>query len=135
MLCSYACGSAEHAVSRRAFLGSVATGALGAFGLGSLVQPAAAEELARAQKRVLLVWLNGGVSQLETWDPKPGTPTGGPFLTIPPPVPGTHNCELLPRTAKQRHRLAVVRGGDTPEDDPRQGAYIMHTRRRQEPAI
>jgi uncharacterized protein (DUF1501 family) len=135
MRCSYACGSAEHILSRRAFLGGVASGALGAFGFGSLIQPAAAEELARAQKRVLVVWLSGGVSQLETWDPKPGTNTGGPFQTIATSVPGVHICELLPYSAKMMHRMALVRGLNTAEDDHGKGAYIMHTGRRQEPAM
>ncbi|MFO0929189.1 MAG: DUF1501 domain-containing protein [Gemmataceae bacterium] len=128
---SYACGSPEHAVSRRGFL----AGAAGAMGFGSLVQPAAAKELARQEKRVLVVWLSGGVSQLETWDPKPGTATGGPFQTIATPVPGTHVCELLPHTAKQMKRIALVRGVNTAENDHAKGAVFMHTGRRQEPAM
>ena len=134
MLASYACGSPEHAVSRRGFLGGVA-GALGALGFGHLVHPAAAEALAKGQKRVLVVWLSGGVSQLETWDPKPGTNTGGPFQSIATSVPGVHISELLPHTAKVMHHLALVRGVNTAEDDHAKGYYIMHTGRRQEPAM
>lgn len=134
MDCSYACHSAEHALSRRAFLAG-AVGGLGAMGLGTLVQPAMAKELAKAQKRVLLVWLSGGVSQLETWDPKPGTNTGGPFQTIATSVPGTHICELLPYTARLMHRLALVRGINTAENDHGKGYVIMHTGRRPEPAM
>jgi uncharacterized protein (DUF1501 family) len=128
---SYACGSDEHVLSRRGFLG----GALGALSLGAFVRPAFARELDRQQKRVLMVWLHGGSSQLETWDPKPGTKTGGPFQAIPTSVPGVHICELLPYTAKQMHHLALVRGLNTAEDDHGKGAYIMHTGRRQEPAM
>src|SRR5262245_15037194 len=104
---TYACRSPEHAVSRRAFLGSAlgAAGVLGASGFGSLKANA---ELAGAGKRVLCVFLSGGVSQLETWDPKPGTDTGGPFRAIPTSVPGVHVSELLPHTAGQMHRLAIV---------------------------
>jgi uncharacterized protein (DUF1501 family) len=131
----YACGSAEHGISRRGFLGGVAVGAAGLLGFGSLVQPLAAKELQQASKRVLVIWLSGGVSQLETWDPKPGTNTGGPFLTIPTSVPGIQICELLPYTAQQMHLLAVVRGVNTAEDDHGKGAYIMQTGRRQEPAM
>ncbi len=129
----YACGSAEHVLSRRTFLGGVAAGAA-ALGFGGLVHPLAAKELQQADKRVVLIWLSGGVSQLETWDPKPGTNTGGPFLTIPTSVPGTHICELLPYTARMMHHLALVRGINTQEDDHGKGAYIMHTGRRQDPA-
>jgi hypothetical protein len=111
------------------------TGTLGALTLGSFTRPAFARQLEKEQKRVLMVWLHGGSSQLETWDPKPGTSTGGPFQAIPTSVPGIHICELLPHTARQMHRLALVRGLNTAEDDHGKGAYIMHTGRRQEPAM
>jgi uncharacterized protein (DUF1501 family) len=135
MDCSYACGSSQHAVSRRSFLGATAAGAAGFLGLGGMIQPGAAAELNRQQKRVLLVWLSGGVSQLETWDPKPGTDTGGPFQAIPTTVPGMHISELLPYTAQQMHRLALIRGVNTKEDDHGLGSVIMHTGRRQDPAM
>ena len=135
MKCWYACNSAEHQISRRRFLGGMTAGALGAVGFANLVQPAAAKELASAQKRVLVILLSGGSSQLETWDPKPGTDTGGPFQTIPTSVPGVHICELLPYTAKQMHRMALVRGINTAEDDHGHGAIIMQTGRRLEPAM
>src|SRR5262245_6561141 len=124
-----ACNSPAHVISRRAFLGGAA-----AMGIGALANPLAAKELASNEKRVRLIWLAGGVSQLETWDPKPGTDTGGPFQTIPTSAPGAHICELLPHTAKRMHRIALVRGINTQENDHGKGAYIMHTGRRQEPA-
>jgi hypothetical protein len=130
MECHYACNSPEHAISRRHFLGG-----LGALGLGGMFQPLLAGHLAKQQKRVLMVWLAGGVSQLETWDPKPGTPTGGPFQTIATSVAGIHICELLPFTARQMHHMALVRGINTKEDEHSRGAYIMHTGRRQEPRM
>ena len=130
--CRYACRTAEHLVSRRAFLGASATAALGAVGFAA---PGAAAELAKAQKRVLVIFLSGGVSQLETWDPKPNTDTGGPFKAIQTSVPGTHICELLPHTAKQAHRLAIVRGVNINSDDHGVGEKIMMTGRRPEPGI
>src|SRR5262245_64784299 len=134
MHCHYACRSPEHALSRRAFLAGAA-GTLGALGFADLLQPQATAALAKGQKRVLVVWLSGGVSQLATWDPKPGTDTGGPFQTIATSAPGVHICELLPHTAKQMHRLALVRGINTAEDDHGKGYVIMHTGRRPEPAM
>jgi hypothetical protein len=65
--------------------------------------------LKKREKQVLFVWLDGGMSQLETWDPKPNTLFGGPFRTIPTSVPGIHVSELVPKTAKQMHHLALVR--------------------------
>jgi len=128
----YACRSPEHHISRRRFLGATAAGALG---FGGMVQPAAAKELEAAQKRVLVVFLAGGSSQLETWDPKPGTDTGGPFKAIPTSVPGVHISELLPYTARQMHRLALVRGINTANDDHGQGEIFMQTGRRPDPAM
>src|SRR5262245_17076412 len=132
MFCHYACGSPEHAMSRRGFLG---VGAAGLMGFAGMVHPLAAHELQRAHKRVVVIDLRGGVSQLATWDPKPGTDTGGPFQTIATSVPGVHVCELLPHTAKRMHRLALVRGINTAEDDHAKGYVIMHTGRRPEPAM
>jgi uncharacterized protein (DUF1501 family) len=131
MQCTYACDSSDHPLSRRGFL---AAGA-GLLGLHALTQPVAAKALAGADKRVLVIWLAGGVSQLETWDPKPATNTGGPFQTVGTKVPGVHLCELLPHTAALMPRLALVRGVNTAEDEHGRGAVIMHTGRRQEPGI
>src|SRR5947209_2821415 len=133
--CPYACHSAEHELSRRGFLTSAALGTAGLLGFGPVARAAASGQLAKAQKRVLVIFLHGGVSQLETWDPKPGTDTGGPFRAIPTSVPGTHICELLPYTAKQMHRLALVRGINTAEDEHGRAAEIMLTGRRMEPAL
>ncbi len=132
MKAHYACSSPEHALSRRQFLVGSAAGA-GLLGFRGMLSPANAGELRRQDKRVLVIFLAGGLSQLESWDPKPGTNTGGPFQAIPTSVPGVHLCELLPHTAGQMHRLAVIRSINTAEDEHGRGAYIMHTGRRQTP--
>ena len=102
MKCNYACCSPEHRIARRQFLGGLA-GGLGVLsgGLGSLASPGATRKLAGHQRRVLVVYLSGGLSQLESWDPKPKTDTGGPFRAIATATPGIHLCELLPKTALQ----------------------------------
>ncbi len=128
----YACNSPEHALSRRQFLAGSATAA-GLLGFRGMLSPANAEAIRRQDKRVLVIFLAGGSSQLETWDPKPGTNTGGPFQAIPTSVPGTHISELLPYTAQQAHRFAIVRSLNTAQDDHGQGAYIMQTGRRRTP--
>lgn len=138
MKSNYACGSSEHGMHRRAFLGRLATGAsLGAgvatVGLGGFVTgtPAVADQLKARRKRVLNIFLHGGVSQLETWDPKPNTDTGGPFRTIATSVPGVHICELLPHTAKQMHRLSIIRSLDTKNGDHGRGVVEMTTGRKE----
>lgn len=131
MKCDYACRSAEHLVSRRRFLGGMAAGAGAIAGLGALTRPALAAGMERQGKQMLVIWLAGGASQLETWDPKPGTDTGGPFRAIPTSVPGTMITELMPDTARQMHRIALVRGLNTKENDHGKGHYLMHTGRAQ----
>src|SRR5436309_3652499 len=107
------CGSADHAISRRGFLGTAAA-ALGtaAFAdmtrLNFLSSSALAGEMKKQQKRVILLWLAGGASQLETWDPKPGAVTGGPFRSIQTAVPGVRISELMPKmAARMNHTLAI----------------------------
>ncbi|MBI3836373.1 MAG: DUF1501 domain-containing protein [Planctomycetia bacterium] len=133
MKCHYACRSPEHMFERRKFLGGLAGGVGAATTLNfSGLLDAAMPELDAAQKHILIIWLAGGLSQLESWDPKPKTDTGGPFRAIPTSVPGTHICELLPYTARQMHHLALVRSINTKENDHGKGHYCMTTGRRQE---
>jgi hypothetical protein len=137
--CSSFCGSPEHAVSRRGFLAGVAAGAA-AFAadmtaLDVLTAPALAAELKRTQKRVILLWLAGGASQLETWDPKPGAPTGGPFRSIATSVPGLSISELLPRMAQRMEDTCVIRSLNTKIGDHGQGARLMMQGRRDDPSV
>ncbi|RPH38119.1 MAG: DUF1501 domain-containing protein, partial [Planctomycetota bacterium] len=104
---SYACGGHHHALSRRSMLGLLAGAA------GGLLAPNVASALRSKQRQVLMIWLDGGMSQLESWDPKPGTDHGGPFRAIPTSIPGVHVSELLPFSAKRMHKLAVVRSMST----------------------
>jgi hypothetical protein len=136
MRVDYACGSAEHGIARRQFLGTMAAVGAGAItsGLGVFSTPVIARQLRSDQKRIVVFNMHGGLSQLESWDPKPGTTTGGPFRAIPTSVPGVHISELLPQTAQQMHHLCLVRGVNTSEDDHGKGAYMMLTGRRQTPA-
>src|SRR5262245_48276507 len=60
----------------------------------------------------IVLWMTGGPSQHETWDPKPDAPTEvrGPFGCIATSVPGVRVGELMPRTARLLDRLCVLRG-------------------------
>lgn len=93
-------------VARRAFLQA------GALGLAGLAMPrgAVASEPAKARS-IVLVWLWGGPSQLDTFDPKPDAPAAyrGPFSTIGTRTPGVRVCELLPKLAARSDRFSVVR--------------------------
>ena len=130
------CGSPDHAVGRRAFLGTVA-GAVAAdmTRLNVLSAPALAGELKASRKRVILLWLAGGSSQLETWDPKPGASTGGPFRSIPTDVPGLHISELMPEMAKRMTTTCVLRGLNTKNGDHVAASKIMMRGRRDEAGL
>lgn len=129
------CGSPAHALNRRAFLGAGAAGAA-AFadmtGLNVLSSPTLAGELKKNQKRVILLWLAGGSSQLETWDPKPGAPTGGPFRAIKTDVPGLAISELMPEMAKRMKHTCVIRSLNTRVGEHGGAAKIMMRGRRDE---
>lgn len=84
-----------------------------------------ADRLRQSGKRILQIFLQGGVSQLESWDPKPGTRYGGPFRAIPTSVPGMHISELLPHTARRMHHLSIVRSINSKINDHRQGMLYM----------
>jgi hypothetical protein len=136
MKCPYACQSADHDFSRRSFLGGLSLSAAtiaGGLGGALAATPGVSQQIKAKQKRILNVYLHGGVSQLESWDPKPNTDTGGPFRAIPTSVPGVHICELLPYTAKQMHHLSIVRSLNTKNQDHGKGHIEMTTGRKQMP--
>ncbi len=118
------CNPTEHGISRRRVLGTLGGGAagLGIGALGGLVQPAVGEELRKNEKQVLLLWLDGGMSQLESWDPKPNTRFGGPYRSISTSIPGVQISELMPKTAKLMHHLATVRTMKT--EDPNHSSGV-----------
>jgi hypothetical protein len=103
------CSSTAHLVSRRSMLSNMLAGAAGVGALGQLVHPLVAKEIEAKKKQVLIFLLNGGLSQFESFDPKPNTDTGGPFRSISTAVPGIHFSELMPYTAQISDKLAVVR--------------------------
>src|SRR4051812_13722571 len=62
-------------------------------------------------KSCILIFLNGGPSHLDTFDMKPHAPaeTRGEFQPISTSLPGCQVCEHLPKTARQMHRLTLIR--------------------------
>jgi uncharacterized protein (DUF1501 family) len=129
------CGSRDHAISRRGFLGAAAAGAA-VFAdmtrLDLLGSSALAGEMKKQQKRVILLWLAGGASQLETWDPKPGAVTGGPFRSIQTAVPGVHITELMPKMALRMNHTLAIRSLNTRNGDHGSGAMLMMRGRKNE---
>ena len=108
------CGSVDHRMHRRLFLQGSLAGAASVASFQSLFSVPAFAESAKARgKRCILLWLCGAPSQFETWDPKPGRPTGGPFASIPTSIPGIQISELMPKTATIMDQLTLVRSMST----------------------
>jgi uncharacterized protein (DUF1501 family) len=101
--------------SRRWFLQTGIAGLAG-LSLPDLLRFRAHGAIAVGGKRtaVILIWLSGGPSHLDTWDPKPDAPSEvrGPFRSIPTRVPGIRVSEHLPLQASILDRLALVRSVD-----------------------
>lgn len=133
------CGSPEHRPDRRGFLAGAGAAAAGfaasMTGLDVLKQPAVAAALKQGQKRIILLWLAGGASQLETWDPKPGAVTGGPFRAIKTSVPGVHISELMPQMAQRMQHTCIIRSLNTRNADHVSGAKLMMRGRRDESGV
>ncbi|MGV3722171.1 MAG: DUF1501 domain-containing protein [Actinomycetota bacterium] len=87
--------------------------ALGGLTLADLLrQPAEAAPAAGRAKSVILIWLRGGASHIDSYDMKPDAPAEvrGEFSPISTNVPGIQVCEHLPRHARMMDRLAIIRG-------------------------
>jgi len=115
---------------RRAFVGSLAGSILGAMFADDLFTPgvAAAQTAPKAKaKACIVLWMNGGPSHIDTFDPKPGQKTGGPFKAIKTSAKGMSICEHLPRIAAKAHHLAVLRGLSTREGNHDRARHLLHT--------
>jgi hypothetical protein len=75
----------------------------------------------------IVLFMEGGASHIDTWDPKPGRPTGGEFRAIGSAVPGIRVSEHLPLLARRAKKLAIVRSMTSKEGDHRRARHLMHT--------
>src|SRR5262245_49584583 len=111
------------AISRRGFLQLA-----GAAGLGlSGALAARADDLKKQNRACILLWMAGGPSQFETFDPKPGAETQGPTRAISTSVPGVQIAEHWTRTARVMHELAVIRSMTSSEGNHGRATYLLHT--------
>ncbi len=124
--------------SRRNFLGAAGGGflgfaaasqseLLGAPDLGLLLPqdgPAAAKATA---KSVIVVWLAGGPSHIDTFDPKPGVDNGGPTKAIATSADGVQIAEYLPLVASQMKHASLIRSMTSKEGSHERGRYLLHT--------
>lgn len=103
---------------------SAATASVASFsGLFSI--PTLADEAKKRGKKCILLWLCGAPSQFETWDPKPGTATSGPFPATSTNLPGVQISSLMPQCAQIMDKLAVIRSMKTEPKEHFQGIDVL----------
>jgi hypothetical protein len=119
-----------HPLSRRDWIRLMSAGVVGCSLSGwleALANDAATDP--RRKRSCILLWMNGGPSQMDTFDLKPGTPNGGPFKEIDTNVPGVKISEHLPKIAKHADRMTIIRSMSTKEADHGRATYQMRTGR------
>jgi hypothetical protein len=122
--------SKSDALSRRDWLRLSSAGVIG-YSMSGWLETLAADTAADPQRRrsCILLWMNGGPSQMDTFDLKPGHANGGPYKEIHTSVPGICISEHLPQVAKQMEHLVVVRSMSTKEADHGRATYLLRTGR------
>lgn len=113
---------AQSGVSRRRFMWSTLRAGGAGLALGDILRLRAlgAEQgVVPPDTSVIQVWLGGGPSQFETFDPKPMAPPEirGPYKAIQTKIPGAHLCEMMPLTASVLDKTAIIRSFTHPYDD------------------
>lgn len=112
-------------VDRRDWLKTLAAGAVGGLSLRDWIGLQAAE-LRRQGMACILLWMQGGPSQFETFSPKSG-PTGGETRAIATSVPGIEIAETLPETAQVMDQLCLIRSMTSKEGSHPRASYLLHT--------
>jgi uncharacterized protein (DUF1501 family) len=119
----------SHEVNRRGFV-KVGLGGMLSMLMAQFVDPRQAFAQAGPggkAKACILLWMNGGPSHLDTFDPKPGTTNGGPFKSIRTRAQGVEICEHLPNVAEVADKMAIIRGMTSKEGNHARAQYLMHT--------
>lgn len=112
-------------VSRRAMLGATGATILG-LSVKDLLAYAGNDHKATAEN-VILFWNGGGMSHIDTWDPKPGRPTAGELAPIKTNVAGIEISEIFPEVAKQMQHAAIIRSIAGTQADHGRATYQLQT--------
>ncbi len=115
-------------LTRRQLFRLSALGAIGASQSGWIEALAANTATdPRRHKSCILLWMTGGPSQTDTFDPKPGHANSGPFKPIESAVPGMLLGPHLPKLAQQANDLALIRSMSSKEGDHGRATYYLRT--------
>lgn len=82
---------------------------------------------AATAKSVIYLYMSGGMSHLDTFDPKEGVETAGPTKPIKTSADGIRISEYLPLTARQMHHITLINSVSSTQGAHEQGNYFMHT--------
>jgi hypothetical protein len=120
--------SSDGVISRRTFLRNIAVGAA-ATGLLGWKEAVAlhADELRKRGMACILLFMRGGPSQLETFDPKPGTDHGGPTKAISTAVSGIQIAESWSHLANAMKDITLIRSVTNREGEHARATYQLHT--------
>jgi len=105
------------------------------FTLPALSARGAQQRGSERPKSLITLWMAGGPSQLETWDPHPGTKNGGPTRAIDTRLPGLQIAHSFPDMAEQIQHLNVIRSLVSKEGDHERGTYFVQTGYRPETTV
>jgi len=115
-------------LTRRSFVHTVSATAA-ATGLLSLqdMMSLQAAELRKRGKKMIVLWMQGGPSQLETFDPKSDSNISGPTKSIKTVIPGVEIAHAWPETAKALDNATIIRSMTSKEGNHQRATYQMHT--------
>ena len=120
----------SYEMSRRHFLGAGIAGMATLMGMNVrdlIAASNAATSDGRMADHVILLWMSGGMSHIDTFDPKPGRPTAGEFEPIRTSADGIDIAEIFPKVAEQMKHAALVRSIAGTEGDHGRARYNVMT--------
>lgn len=125
----------KHETSRRWFLQRFIQAALGVRLLKAAPQASAGEVTKARAKNVIYIYMRGGISHIDTFDPKPGRPEMGGVEAIDTSALGVQVGAWFPQLARQMHHVALVRSLTSTQGVHERGNYLAHTGYFQTPTI
>src|SRR5215831_5745274 len=134
-LTQHTCGNVQHAVNRRGFLTLAGAGGLTWLTPIGRLLAQAAENKREPARSVILLWMAGGPSQLETFDPHPDTEIAGETRAISTAVKGVQLAEGFFKLAEQMGSVSLVRSVVSKEGDHERGTYYAKTGYRPDPTV
>lgn len=121
-------GMRRHGLHRRDFLRGISAASLAAGTLSwTDLLSVKADELRQQGRACIVLWMQGGPSQFETFSPKPGHENGGETTAISSSVPGIQIADRFPHTAQVMDDVAIIRSMTSREGNHQRASFLIHT--------